>query len=254
MIIILSPSKTIKQNFKSDISIFSDPLFIEEATDLVKLLKKYNVDELSDILKASLKLSQVTYDRYQFWNSDHSIHNSKQALLSFQGDVYTGLDSHTLKEKELMFAQDHLIILSGLYGLLKPLDLMQPYRLEISARLKGTRYDNLYKFWYKKITNKLNEVVESSKQKVLLNLASNEYFKAIDVKNFKFPIITPIFKEEKNGDFKVISIYAKRARGLMTRYILNNQITDPDEIKSFSEEGYYYNVKLSTKNGPVFTR
>lgn len=253
MLIVLSPSKTIDFSNVS-ISQFSNTLFLEESSKLVDKITKFNTINLSELMKMSPKLSRQTFDKYQYWNPEHTSTNSKQALLAFKGEVYAGLDATTLSEKELLFAQNHLVILSGLYGILKPLDLIQPYRLEISTKLSIGNHNDLYSFWRSKITTGLNKVLSETSNNILINLASNEYFKSLDKSKLEIEIFTPVFKEYKNNYYKVISVYAKKARGLMARYIIKNQIYDVDELKLFNEDGYYFNNELSKGKELVFTR
>jgi len=205
-------------------------------------------------MKLSLKLAELNFDRYETWKPKCTEKNAKQSILAFQGDVYQGLDAASLSAAELKFAQQHLRILSGLYGILRPLDLMQPYRLEMGTKLKTTRGNNLYDFWGSTITEGLNKQLKKLKTDTLINLASNEYFKSVKPKELDAEIITPAFKEFKNGDYKMIGIYAKRARGLMSRYIIQNKLTNPEDLKDFHEEGYKFNSKLSKGNNWVFTR
>lgn len=261
MLIVLSPSKTIDTTNKATTKLSSQACFIKETAKIASSLKKLSTEELSKLMNISPKLAQLNYERIQLWNKFHSINNSKQAILSFKGEVYSGLNANSFSDDALSFAQEHLIILSGFYGLLRPLDLIQPYRLEISTKLEVSDKKNLYKLWTDLITSELNRIMSKSKDKTIINLASNEYFKAIDLKKLKANIITPVFKEykhmdgvEKNGNYKIISIYAKKARGLMSNFIVNNQIENVDELKLFDHEGYYYNDVLSKQNEIVFTR
>jgi cytoplasmic iron level regulating protein YaaA (DUF328/UPF0246 family) len=193
-------------------------------------------------------------NRYYAWNRPFTPKNSKQAILAFKGDVYTGLDAETMTTAELDFAQDHLRILSGLYGVLHPLDLMQPYRLEMGTQFKNPRGKNLYEFWGDKITQALNLDLKKQKDSILINLASNEYFQSIHTKNLEARIITPVFKDEKNGIYKIISFYAKKARGMMSRYIIRNKLTNPEAIKKFDAAGYQFDAKSSNHDEWVFTR
>lgn len=254
MIIILSPSKTIDQSSGRMLADYGQPYYIKESSVIASTLKRYSIAQLTELLKISKNLAELTYDRYQFWNPYHNPSNSKQALLSFKGDVFTGLDAETMTNDELAYSNDHLFILSGLYGILNSLDLIQPYRIEIAHKISIKGYKDLYQFWRKKITKRLNEVLVNDQNPVLINLASNEYFKGIIENEISSPIVTPVFKELKGDQFKVVSIYAKRARGLLTRYIIKNRLENPDEIKHFNEEGYFYNDYLSNKNEIIFTR
>ena len=202
----------------------------------------------------SPKLSQLNFERFVNWQLPFNMENAKQAILAFTGDVYTGIDASTLNETELQTAQTDLRILSGLYGVLKPLDLIQAYRLEMGKKLQTPKGKNLYEFWGDKITNEINKTLKEKEDKYLINLASNEYFKSVNKKEVKAEIITPVFKDLKNGQYKVISFFAKKARGLMTRFIIQNQITDPEYLKAFNSDGYVFNPHLSKNQELVFTR
>jgi len=254
MLIILSPSKTINTNNTISTSTFTQPYFINRSAKIVSKIKKLIPSDLSNLMNISPKLSQLNFDRFQHWNSIHNLSNSKQALLSFKGEVFNGLDVNTFSEEDLLYSQDHLFILSGLYGVLRPLDLIQPYRLEISTKIEIEKLANLYAYWQNIITQELNKSIASKKTNILINLASNEYFKVIDKKKLHANIITPVFKENKNGKYKIVTIYAKKARGLMTNYILRNKIEKAENLKFFDEEGYYYNEPLSDDKQFVFTR
>ena len=205
-------------------------------------------------MKISPKLAELNRDRYQTWSRPFKKSNAKQAVLAFKGDVYIGLDVDSFSEDNFTYAQDHLRILSGLYGLLRPLDLMQPYRLEMGTRLKNSEGSNLYEFWDMQITDKLNKELKKHKSQALLNLASNEYFKSVKPKELKVDVITPVFKDWKNGQYKLISFFAKKARGLMAAWVVKNQITDPDELVNFDVDGYSYNFEESDALNPVFLR
>ena len=205
-------------------------------------------------MKVSAKIADLNFDRYETWSTPFTQDNAKQAMLAFKGDVYTGLDAETFSAADFKFAQQHLRMLSGLYGLLRPLDLMQPYRLEMGTKLDTDAGKNLYEFWGSTITDGINKQLKKIKSDYLVNLASNEYFKSVKPKEVNGEIITPDFKEFKNGDYKMIGIYAKKARGMLSRYIIQNQLTDPEDIKSFDEDGYRYNKKLSRGNNFIFTR
>jgi len=202
----------------------------------------------------SADLGELNFKRFQEWQLPFTPENSKQAILAFNGDVYQGLNATTLSKENFETAQSKLRILSGLYGVLKPFDLIQPYRLEMGTKLKYFKSKDLYSFWNPLITKKINEAVSHSGNKVLVNLASNEYFKSIDKKKLKAEIVTPDFKELKNGKYAMISFFAKRARGLMTRFIIENNISDPADLLAFDVEGYSFNSRLSKQDNPVFTR
>ena len=224
--------------------------FEKESTELIKDLKKLKSIEVQTLMKVSPKIAELNTERFNNWNLPFNSENAKAAIFAFKGDVYTGLDPESFTEKELDFAQTHLSMISGLYGLLRPLDLMQAYRLEMGTKFGNKRGKNLYEFWADKITYEIN----TREEKTILNLASNEYFKAVNKKKLKATIITPIFKDEKNGVLKVISFFAKKARGMMARFIIQNHITDVDEIKNFNLGGYAFNTSLSTDKEWVFTR
>jgi uncharacterized protein len=254
MLIILSPSKTIDESSQSSVTTHTIPVNLTKSDQLVKIIRKMELAELSEKMEISSKLAQQTYDRFQFWNKHHELSSSKQAVLSFKGDVYTGLNSSSLSESDLLYSQNHLIILSGLYGILRPLDLIQPYRLEIATKIQTKTHSDLYKFWKSKITSGIIKVLLETSNNLIINLASNEYYKSIDEKKLKVNIITPVFKDFKNGEYKIISVYAKKMRGIMTNYIIKNRIIDPEELKLFNSDDYYYNFDLSTKKNMVFTR
>jgi len=254
MHIIISPAKTIDLKTKVPTGKFSDIRFINESIELANILKGKSREELKKLMNISESLAKLNYDRYRNWHYPFSPEEGRQAIFAFKGDVYTGLDAYNLSDEVLEFAQKYLSILSGLYGLLRPMDLILPYRLEMGTKLKNPRGETLYKFWGDKITKQLIDDMKASGSDILINLASNEYFKSINTSMLNAQIITPVFKNSKNGEYKVISIYAKKARGLMTRYILQNKITDPEELLGFNEDGYYFNSNLSSDKELVFTR
>jgi uncharacterized protein len=254
MLIVISPSKTL--DFESPVAFgkSSEVEFSHEANQLALLLKKRSSQKLAELMGISPKLAQLNFDRYQRWN--HSTHQlmGRQALLAFKGDVYDGMQAYDFSENDYLFAQKHLRILSGLYGLLKPLDLIQPYRLEMGTPIRTGPAKDLYAFWRNKITKRLIAHLSEEKSGVLINLASVEYFSAIDQKKIPARIVTPTFHDFHNGNYKVISFYAKRARGMMSRFIIQNKITDPEHLLAFNSEGYHYNINLSKETNPVFTR
>jgi len=254
MHVIISPAKTIDLKSKVPTERHTDIRFPDESIELADILRNKTREELKELMGISESLAKLNFDRYRNWHYPYTADEGRQAIFAFKGDVYTGLDAYNLPDKALEFAQDHLCILSGLYGLLRPLDLLLPYRLEMGTKIQNPAGDNLYKFWDDKITEQLNADMQKSGSKVLINLASNEYFKSINTSKLKAKIITPVFKNSKNGEYKVISIYAKKARGLMTRYILKNRITDPEDLLAFNDDGYYFNSNLSSGNELVFTR
>ena len=254
MKIVLSPAKTLDFEQSPNAPFQTQPQFQEEVQELVGILRQYPEQDLAELMNVNHDLAHLNYQRYQSFEQSFTPDNAKEALFAFKGDVYDGLDAATLSEDDIHFAQQHVRILSGLYGVLRPLDLMQPYRLEMSTKLPNSKGTNLYDFWGQKITAKLNEEMQQDGDEFLLNLASKEYFKAIQPKALNVPVISPAFQEAKGGQYKVIALYAKKARGLMSRYVIRNRITTQESIKSFNEDGYAYNDRLSTEKEPVFTR
>jgi cytoplasmic iron level regulating protein YaaA (DUF328/UPF0246 family) len=253
MLVVLSPSKTLNFNFDSP-SKFSQPDFATQAADVVATLRKYSPADLQKLMKINPQLAQINAQRYSEWRLPFTPDNSKQALLAFKGEVYHGLGAETMTPDQLDFAQDHLRILSGLYGVLRPLDLMQPYRLEMGTNVKIKRKKNLYEFWKKNITAHIANLLKSYDTPLLINLASDEYFKTINTADLKAEIIQPQFKDMSGGKYKFITMYGKKARGMMTRFIIDNKITEADQLKLFDTDGYYYNDKLSNGSKWVFTR
>ncbi len=254
MQIIISPAKALDFEKPATTNDFSEFRFVNEAKQISKELKKYKPKDLAGLMKISQKLADLNYNRYQEWHFPIEQEKAKQALFAFNGEVYNGIKADTLSAPEVMIAQQKLRVLSGLYGVLRPLDLILPYRLEMGTKLSLKSSKNLYEFWGDKITKLLNADIEENKHQVLINLASNEYFKSVNKDKVKVPIISPEFKDQKNGVYKVISIYAKKARGLMTRFIIQNNIENPEDLRAFDLEGYFYNNQLSTEFKPVFTR
>jgi cytoplasmic iron level regulating protein YaaA (DUF328/UPF0246 family) len=253
MKIIISPAKSL--NFEKDLptSNFSLPVFLDDSKIINENLKKKNPSELKELMKISDKIAELNWKRNVEFNTPFNSNNSRPALFTFDGDVYNGIDAFTLDDSKINKAQSSLRILSGLYGILKPLDLMQAYRLEMGTKIKIKESKNLYEFWKKKVTDFLNE--ELSENEIFVNLASNEYSSVIDKKSLKVKMTSPIFKDFKNGKLKIISFYAKKARGLMTRYILNNDINTVNDLKGFDYGGYCYNEQESlNSNELVFVR
>ena len=254
MLIVISPAKTLDYETAPATNTATQPDFLDQSAKLIKELKQLSPQEVASLMNISDKLAQLNVARFEAWNKKFTPKNAKQAVLAFKGDVYTGLNADTLSEKQFEFAQKHLRILSGLYGLLRPLDLMQAYRLEMGTKFANQRGKDLYSFWGNRITNKLNGELADQKKPVLVNLASNEYFKSINTKELKAEIITPVFKDWKGGKYKIISFYAKKARGLMCRYAINNKITKVEKLKGFDYEGYSFNEAMSSEKEWVFTR
>ncbi len=249
---ILSPAKKLDTKAVSPVSEYSQGAFLEEASELNKVLKEKSPNELSELMKISDKLAQLNWQRNQEWQLPFDTENAQQAVYLFNGDAYVGLDAHSIPNEKVAFLQKTLRILSGQYGILKPLDLIQPYRLEMGTKLAFKDYKNLYDFWGSKITDSINK--ELKENDYLVNLASNEYFKVINVKDLKPTIITPVFKDFKNGELKVISFFAKKARGAMVRYMVDKQVAEIEELKNFNTFGYLYDAKLSSEKEWVFTR
>jgi len=254
MLIVISPAKTLDYETTPKTKVFTTPDYLDHSQRLISRLRNFSSLDISGLMKVSAKIADLNFDRYESWKTPFTEKNAKQAILAFKGDVYTGLDAESFKADDFKFAQKHLRVLSGLYGLLRPLDLMQPYRLEMGTRLKTDEGKNLYEFWGSDITEGLNKQLKKIKSDTLINLASNEYFKSVKPKELNARIITPAFKEFKNGEYKMIGIYAKKARGLLSRYIIKNKLSDPEDLKLFNEEGYKFNKTLSKGNNWVFTR
>ena len=254
MLIVVSPAKNLDYETAPATMVHSMPDMLDDSAELIQGLKKLAVHDVAGLMKLSDKLAFLNYERFQNWSLPFDESNAKQAVLAFNGDVYTGLDANSFAKKDFNFAQKHFRILSGLYGILRPLDLMQPYRLEMGTKFENTRGKDLYAFWGEKITQAINEHMADIKSDLLINLASNEYFKSVKPKLLNAQVIEPQFKDWKNGQFKMISFFAKKARGMMARYIIQNQIKDAEGLKGFDDDGYEYNEALSIEKKPVFTR
>ncbi len=254
MLMVISPAKTLDFDTPAKTKVSTIPDFLDQSQQLIDEAQALSPADISELMGISDKLGQLNFDRFLNWHTPFDSSNAKQAVLAFKGDVYTGLDAESFNAQEFKFAQKHLRILSGLYGLLRPLDLIQPYRLEMGVRFANQRGDNLYQFWGEQLTDAINAQLKKTKSTVLLNLASKEYFSAVQSKALNGDIITPAFKDLKNGKYKIISFYAKKARGLMSAYIIKNRITDVDDIKSFDVDGYRYNAAMSTAREWVFCR
>ena len=252
MIILISPSKT--QDFSpSTNKQFSLPRQLENSERLIDTLTELSPEELAKLMKISDKLSLLNWQRFQEFNQPFTLKNAKQALLAFKGDVYRGIDVESYTEDDFTFAQQHLRMLSGLYGVLRPLDLIQPYRLEMGTRRSISEHKNLYQFWGNQITECLNQDL-NNENPVVINLSSNEYIKAIKPKLLNSRILTLSFKENKKGIYKVVAIYAKRARGLMSNFIIKNRVIEIEALKGFNMDGYTFNNALSSENEWFFTR
>jgi cytoplasmic iron level regulating protein YaaA (DUF328/UPF0246 family) len=252
MLMVVSPAKTLDYDTELPIKEFTQPEMLDESQELIDQLKKLTPVDVASLMKLSDKLADLNVNRFAHWMQPFTEQNARPAIYAFKGDVYTGLDAYSLNKKEMAYAQKHLRMLSGLYGLLKPLDLMQPYRLEMGTKFANKKGANLYEFWGDAITNKLNESLK--KGEPLLNLASNEYFKSVKTKSLKGEVITPVFKDQKNGQYKIISFYAKKARGMMAAYVIKNKINDVEAIKQFDTAGYRFSEVQSKANEWVFLR
>ena len=252
MKIVLSPAKSL--NFEKELptTLYTIPLFLKESKEVHSVLKEKKPTDLSDLMGISDKLADLNWKRNQVWKTPFSNSNARPAIYTFDGDVYIGLDAYSLPQKKIQNLQDTVRILSGLYGLLKPLDLMQAYRLEMGTKLPISESKNLYEFWKSTITKSLNNELQEGE--LFVNLASTEYFSAIDVKALKVPVITPEFKDFKNGKLKIISFFAKKARGMMVRYIIDTNAQTLDDLKGFNYDGYEFDANLSKDNHLVFTR
>ncbi|WP_241645740.1 peroxide stress protein YaaA [Rosenbergiella metrosideri] len=254
MLMLISPAKTLDYESPVPVSDYTQPELLNASQQLINITKKLSPAEIASLMKISDKLSHLNADRFNQWSTPFSTDNARQALFAFKGDVYTGLQADQLSPDAIDFAQQHLRMLSGLYGVLRPLDLMQPYRLEMGIKLANPAGKDLYAFWGETITQQLNQHIEAQREKWVINLASDEYFKAVDPTKLKAKLIKPVFLDEKNGKFKVISFYAKKARGMMCRFIIENKITQPEKLTEFDKEGYFYDAQRSTENEWVFCR
>jgi cytoplasmic iron level regulating protein YaaA (DUF328/UPF0246 family) len=255
MITILSPAKIMDFKNPSPLPDYSQPEFLKEAGRLIKLMQNLDMSELSKLLDINSNLTQLNFDRIFNWHQPFTLANSKQAAYVFDGEAYRGLDAKTLTKEDMDFAQQHLRLLSGLYGILRPLDLIQAYRLEVSTKLNNPAGKDLYAFWQEKVTKSiLRALKESGETQVLLNLASNEYFKTLRAASFKSKVVDVEFYEYKNDQFKQIVIYTKKARGMMARYVIENRINQLEDLKGFHADGYWYNPAMSTDNKLVFAR
>lgn len=245
MLIVISPAKTLDFDNPAPLKQFTQPQFLDDSQQLIDTLRTLDPEQLGKLMAISPQLSELNWQRYLEWSLPFTATNAKAALFAFRGDVYTGLDADSFSKADRDYAQKHLRILSGLYGVLKPLDLMQPYRLEMGTKLINARGRNLYEFWGDRITEALNVELAQQKKPVLINLASEEYFRAVHPKKLAADIVTPLFKERKGDAYKIVSFYAKKARGLMSSFILRNRISNIEDIKTFDIEGYSFNSNLS---------
>ena len=254
MLMVLSPAKNLDYTSAPHTERFTQPEHLEHAQNLINLLRDLAPQDIAELMKLSDKLASLNAVRYAEWSQPFTRENAKQAVLAFNGDVYTGLDAASLSEDDLDFAQQHLRILSGLYGVLRPLDLMQAYRLEMGTKLANPKGKDLYAFWGKQISQWLNQALAAQGDDILLNLASNEYFSAVKKSALNARIIDVEFRDLKNGQYKIISFYAKKARGLMARFVIEQRITQPEQLKAFNTQGYAYSDEHSSADKLVFLR
>lgn len=254
MLILISPAKTL--DYQSDLPTdrYTQPELLDYSQQLIAVARKLSAPQISSLMHISDKLASLNETRFHEWQPDFKPQNARQAILAFKGDVYTGLQAEEFSDADFDFAQQHLRMLSGLYGVLRPLDLMQPYRLEMGIKLENPKGKDLYHFWGDTITEKLNQALEAQGDNIVVNLASDEYYKSVKPKKLNAEIIKPVFLDEKNGKFKVISFYAKKARGLMSRYIIENRLTKPEQLTGFNTDGYFFDETASGKHELVFKR
>lgn len=254
MLMLLSPAKKLDYDSPVRTTLDSQPLFVEQAAALIDVLREKSAGDIARLMSLSDALAQLNVERYAAWEPRFTKINARQAVLAFNGDVYEGLCAAELSDEHLQWAQAHLVILSGLYGALRPLDLMQPYRLEMGTKLQTPKGANLYEYWGRSIAEYLNERQVDESQPWVLNLASEEYFKAVDRKALRAKVVQCVFQDYKSGAWKVISFYAKRARGLMARYVIDNRLDDIQALREFASEGYAYDAKASSADKLVFRR
>ena len=254
MLALISPAKTLDYESILPTDHYTLPRLLNQSQQLIDVARQLSATEIAQLMSVSEKIAQLNVARFHDWQADFNFSNARQAIFAFKGDVYTGLDAYALADQEVEFAQQHLRMLSGLYGLLRPLDLMMPYRLEMGTKLANYVGANLYVFWGDTITNLINADLAETKSEVLVNIASDEYYKSVNEKKINAEIIKPVFLDQKNGKYKVISFYAKKARGLMARYIIENKLEHAEDLKSFNTDGYYFDAESSLKGELVFKR
>ncbi|MGK5736726.1 peroxide stress protein YaaA [Acinetobacter junii] len=254
MLALISPAKTLDYTTALPTDTHTQPRLLEQSQQLIDVCRKLSATEIASLMTVSKKIANLNVERFRDWNAEFDFSNARQALFAFKGDVYTGLDAYHLKDQDIDFAQQHLRMLSGLYGLLRPLDLMMPYRLEMGTKLKNSRGNNLYEFWGSIITDQINQDLAEIDAKLLVNLASDEYYKSVNEKKIQAEIIKPVFLDQKKGKYKVISFYAKKARGLMARYLIENKLSQVEQLKAFDSEGYYFDAESSSDKELVFKR
>lgn len=254
MLALISPAKTLDYETALPSSNFTQPRLLDQSEQLIEVCRELSASQLASLMSVSEKIAQLNVARFQDWQTEFDLANARQAIFAFKGDVYTGLDAYALSDPQLDFAQQHLRMLSGLYGLLRPLDLMMPYRLEMGTKLHNPRGSNLYEFWGKRITDLIQQDLQQANSNILLNLASDEYYKAVKESALDAQIVKPVFLDQKNGKYKVISFYAKKARGLMARFVIEQQIQQVEDLKAFNSEGYYFDAENSNAKELVFKR
>ena len=252
MLILLSPAKTM--DFKSKVSVSDNttPIYIKEANKIASTLKKLNPSQIGKLMEINSKLAYLNYERFQSWSNQDA--PQKQAILSYKGEVYNGLKANEWSSDDLVYSNEHIRILSGMYGILRPLDMIKPYRLEMGTRISIEKSEDLYTFWEEKVSKSLQDDIISNKHKYIINLASREYSNVINLKSLGVKIITPIFKEYRNGSYRFITVYGKNARGAMTRWIIRNRIQDLEALKTFEDSGYLFNQELSNSDKWCYTR
>lgn len=254
MLILISPAKTLDYQSPLATTRYTQPELLEYSQQLIGEARQLSAPQIGKLMGISDKLADLNATRFHDWHPEFTPKNARQAILAFKGDVYTGLQAETFGEADFDFAQQHLRMLSGLYGVLRPLDLMQPYRLEMGIKLENAKGKDLYQFWGETITDTLNQALKAQGDDVVINLASDEYFRSVKTKRLQGQIIKPVFLDEKNGQFKVISFYAKKARGLMSRYIIENRLSQPEQLARFDSDGYFFDADASDKGEMVFKR
>lgn len=254
MLALISPAKTLDYESSLPTDQHTQARLLEHSQELIEVASKLSATEISSLMSVSEKIANLNVERFHDWQPEFDLSNARQAIFAFKGDVYTGLDAYNLKDHDISYAQEHLRMLSGLYGLLRPLDLMMPYRLEMGTKLANSRGHNLYEFWGHTITELINYDLAAANSELLVNIASDEYYKSVKENKIQAEIIKPVFLDQKNGKYKVISFYAKKARGLMARFIIENQIDRVEDLKGFNTEGYYFDAESSLKGELVFKR
>lgn len=254
MLLVLSPAKTLDYDTPPRTKKCTQPDYLQDSQLLVNRARSYSALDIAELMQVSMKIAELNFERFEAWHTPFTRDNAKQAVLAFKGDVYTGLDAESFSATDFTYAQQHLRILSGLYGLLRPLDLMQPYRLEMGRKIDTGRGKNLYEFWGNTITDGLNAQLKKLRSPYLINLASSEYFKSVKPKQLQGEIITPEFRDWKNGQYKMMGVYAKKARGQLSRFVIQHQLSEPQAMQEFDVGGYRFNKKMSTDHKWVFTR